>query len=106
MHPLAALEALMARGLDLLFVEVLYLEAVLQASSLGLLGEWLHRQLGTALGSLAYRIGSLRLGPVAFLKLLTIIVHKICLAHLRYRNFYLSLRILCDVGSFALWLIL
>ena len=58
----------MTSGLDLLFVEVLYLEAVLQACGLGLLHARLHRQLRTPLGSLAYRVGSLRLGSVPFFK--------------------------------------
>lgn len=58
----------MTSGLDLLFVEVLYLEAVLQASGLGLLHARLHRQLSTPLGSLPYRVCSLRLGSVPFFK--------------------------------------
>ena len=52
-HPLGALEALMPSSLDLLFVEILYLEAVLQACGLGLLHAWLQRQLSASFGSLA-----------------------------------------------------
>ena len=96
-HALATLETLMACSLDLLFVEVLDLEAVLQASGLSLLRKVLHRQFGGSLACLANRIGSLGLSSVSLFKLLTIPTYEICLPFLRNGNLDLALRVLCNV---------